>query len=52
MEEKGSISSQHRSWQSEGKFNLEWGRGFKDSLQLEHRLRILEIEKQRKIKDI
>lgn len=52
MEEKGSIQGQSKTWSSEGQFKLEWCQGFKDSMQLENRLRILDIERQRKIKDI
>lgn len=40
------------SWGSESRLNQEWVQSYRDSLQLENRLKILEIEKQKKIKDI
>lgn len=53
MEEKKRLSlDNHSSMISEGKFNLEWSQSFKDSMQLENRIKILELEKQKKIKDI
>ena len=36
----------------ENKFQYEWEQGFKDAIQIENRIKILELEKQKKIKDI
>ena len=52
MEAETQSQSNSNTWASPGKFKLEWCQGFKDSLQIENRLKILELEKQRKIKDI
>lgn len=53
MEEHSHLSLHNQSsLLSEGKFNLEWSQSFRDTIQLENRIKILEIEKQKKIKDI
>lgn len=52
MEDKENCSTHSKGWDSEGKFKLDWTQGFRDTIQLENRLKILEIEKQCRIKDI
>ena len=52
MEDQGNNSNHNRRWDSEGKFKLDWTQSFRDTIQLENRLKILEIEKQCKVKEI
>lgn len=53
MEDSLSFCPQQSSdWQFQNKFQYEWKQGFKDAIQIENRIKILELEKQKKIKDI
>lgn len=53
MEDSTNFCPEQASdWQFQSKFQYEWKQGFKDTIQIENRIKILELEKQKKIKDI
>lgn len=52
MEDGNKINFLSQTWQSEGKFKHDWCQTFKNSLTIENRVRILEMERLKKVKDI
>lgn len=52
MEDVENISCQLGGEHEGEGLQREWKQGFKDTIQLENRIKILELEKQKKIKDI
>lgn len=52
MEDRNKIAFLSQTWQSEGKFKHDWCQTFKNYLTIENRVKILEMEKQKKVKEI
>lgn len=52
MEDRNKVTYLSQTWQSEGKFKHDWCQTFKNSMTIENRVRILEMERHKKVKDI
>ena len=52
MEDSNKRNFLSQTWQSEGKFKRDWCQSFKDLGTIENRVKILQMEKLKKVKDI
>ena len=51
-EDLNEITYMDKTWSSQGKFNSDWYKSFQNHQNMKNRLKILELEKQKKVKDI